>query len=218
VPSWRLLPRESDIPRCSFSRVARAHRRLAVTLAARPLRARQRPDRDACFRAHCGCDLAAIRGARDSTSTNKSHFARDPRPGPMTVALRLGRGRREAVARRSVLLRSAIDGLAIVGQEHDRRAPGCCSPRSVAVVCRCLNRHLVASASSARSTPSTTVPPVIRVMYPQRRACGHVSISIWSMSSATRIGLGRDRPPGPRGRTRRRVGKTSPAKCRWSLQ
>ena len=103
-------------------------------------------------------------------------------------------------------------------QEHDRRAPGSCSPRSVAVVCRCLNRHLVASASSARSTPSTTVPPVIRVMYPQRRACGHVSISIWSMSSATRTGWGRDRPPGPRGRTRRRVGKTSPAKCRWSLQ
>ena len=57
---------------------------------------------------------------------------------------------------------------------------------------------------------------VFRVMYPQLRACDHVSISIWSMSSATRTGWGRGRPLGPRGCTRRRVGKTSPAKCRWS--
>ena len=42
--------------------------------------------------------------------------------------------------------------------------------------------------------------------------CGHAPISAWPVSNATRIAPGRDRPPGPRGCTRRRAGKTSPAK------
>jgi hypothetical protein len=46
----------------------------------------------------------------------------------------------------------------------------------------------------------------------------YASTSIRSMSRATRIGLGNERPPGPRGRTRRRVGNTSPSIVRCSSE
>jgi hypothetical protein len=48
--------------------------------------------------------------------------------------------------------------------------------------------------------------------------CICVSTSTCSTFSSTRTGPGADRPLGSRGRTLRRVGKVSPANCRWLLQ